>query len=154
MARTGTSRRPGRRTGATTVELALALPILTMLLAATAEFGLILQASRQLRGAAREGARSASTGMAPQAVSDRVVATAWGIDQEAMATVLEWRQPPEEQWATLVTDAEENTATQGSQIRATVTYSHRLLIPGVFGSIVGAEGSSMAMTTSVTMRRE
>src|SRR5258708_20137357 len=61
-------RRIGRRDGQTTVEFALIMPFVAVLLLASVEFGWVIENSMTMANAARETARSAALGNATSSI--------------------------------------------------------------------------------------
>lgn len=72
--------RPGREAGQSTVELALVLPILVLLVFGIAEFGRVIHAYLTIEHAAREGARLGIVGASDDAIRDRVMQMTVGLE--------------------------------------------------------------------------
>ena len=152
------SGRRERRAGTVSAELALVVPILVLLLFAMVEFGLILRASSQIKAVAREGARAAAMGVSPTIVGTRVDAMTLGLDEDEMQVILQWRVLPIDGspggWAPLVGNGDENTVPQGSEIMALVLYEHPLVMPGLFGQLLGAHDGKKELQARLVMLRE
>lgn len=79
--------RRGERAQAT-VELALVLPVLLLLVLGIVEFGRLYSDQLILQNAAREGVRVAAVGGSDSQVRDRVLASAPGLDPNALAVTV------------------------------------------------------------------
>lgn len=123
------SRRRGGR-GQATVELALVLPVVLMLVLLVVQLGLVLRDQVMVVNAAREGARAAAVEPSTSAAARAVFATT-RLDpaRTAVATTSGGSAPP------LVT--------------VTVTYRSTTRVP-----LVGALLGDVTLTESTTMRRE
>jgi len=112
--------RAGER-GQALVELALALPILVVLLLGILEVGMLLHAYLTVEHGAREGARLGATGAGDQAIIDRVVASCPGLDPARLEVVI---SPPA------------SSRSAGDTLEVTVRFAYRS-ITGLFGPILG-----------------
>ncbi|MEW6771806.1 MAG: TadE/TadG family type IV pilus assembly protein [Bacillota bacterium] len=74
--------------GQATVELALVLPILILILFGIMEFGRIFSAYLVITNAAREGARLAAVGASDTAIEQRVEDAAAGLDETKLTVTI------------------------------------------------------------------
>lgn len=79
---TAASTRAWRETGASSVEFAVILSVLLLLLTGTIQFGIAFHRKQGLEAAAREGARLASVGGTYEEILDRVLA-ALNVDEQS-----------------------------------------------------------------------
>lgn len=120
--------------GQATVELALVLPVLVLLLVGLVQVGAALSAYLTLQTAAYEGARLAITGASDQAIVQRVDAVAGDISSQSL-TVLVSPAPPR---------------TANTDVTVSVSYP----MPVLFGEVAALWGTSIPMTASTTMQME
>lgn len=153
-------RRPARHTrGVASVEAAVVVPIMALLLFGLGELGLMLRAGFELNSIARDAARSLSAGEAPHVVMLRVSEAATSLDRQQMTVMLQFRTylgsgTWSSTWQTVQANGDENTAPTHSQMRATVTYNHRLLLPGLLRFLVDdVEQGTRSLNTWATMLR-
>ena len=148
------------RTGSASVEMALIVPLLVYMMMGIVEMGVMVNAYMQVRTVAREGARVAAVGRIPADVDARATAVAAALNRTHMTVTKQYRtylgSGSWGEWKELVPDgAGSNTAPAGSHIRVTVTYVHRLLMPGMFRVLAdGHTGVNKTITSRVVMRRE
>lgn len=121
--------------GQALVELALALPVLLVLLLGILEFGMLLNVYLTVEHGAREGARLGATGAEDQAIADRVVASCPGLDPARLEVVI---SPPASSRST------------GDTLEVIVRFAYRPLI-GLFQPILG---STFLVERRVYMRIE
>ncbi|MGC9319302.1 MAG: TadE/TadG family type IV pilus assembly protein [Armatimonadota bacterium] len=149
-----------RRQGAASVEMALLAPLLIYLLFAVIEFGVMVGDVVHIHQVAREGARAAVVGATPTTIDARVEAAAAPMDTTGMQTVYEFRSydiatGTWSEWQTLGTEDTANNASPDDQVRATITYPHKLLLPGLFGTWADdPESGTITLKASIIMRRE
>lgn len=86
-------RRPNSR-GQATVEMALVLPVLLLVLLGIVEFGRLLHAQLQLQHAAREGVRLGITGAPDADIEQRVLDAAPTLDPARLSVLI---APPADQ---------------------------------------------------------
>ena len=145
-----------RRTlGTVTVELAVVLPVLTVLLFGIIEFGLIFRDVMSLKEAAREGVRSASVGAPKSEILDRITDTSPLLNTEELVIEVQYRTYPwtEGEWSTL--DDSNEYAITGDQVRVQITYPHRLMTGGLFPQLVDdPDNQTITLTGRGVMRRE
>lgn len=162
MINTVVSRSLRRSRGMATVELAMVLPILMVILFGMIEFGYLISTTGQLYNLAREGARAAAVGLTPAQVEARLQESLGVLDPSSLTVTQTYRPDesyPADTWQVLVDDGVTNTAPYGALIRVEVSYQHKLLVPGLFGWFL-ATGSTprgeavKLLRTSVTTRRE
>lgn len=116
--------------GQASVELALLLPLVALLLLAVLQVGLVAKDVVLVAHAAREAARAAATDPHPDAA--RLAAEASGaLDPDQLSVTVADRGEP------------------GSRLRASVTYRIPTSVP-----LVGAMIGDLTVTRSVTMRVE
>ncbi len=155
----GYIRKPRTRAAAT-VELAIVLPILLMLLFGIVEFGLIFKDALLVQQAAREGARAAAVGAPPAQIRSVVESAAPTLDASLLTVVSQWRQRGSfgewSDWQELGVGADgSNDAPQGAQIRVKVTYRHRFVTGGLFSWLANDEsGEAIVLASAMVARRE
>ena len=149
-------RHRGMRAGTATVELALVFPTLITLLFGIIEVGMLTRAHLALRNAANETARVAAVGASPTDMDACLATSLSGLDATQVTGEYQWRcwnvdTANWSEWAPLTSsDAGENSATEGSQVRVTLTYAYRLLTGGLFARMLHADENN-AVTLSVTV---
>ena len=116
--------------GQATVEAALVLPLVVLLLLAVVQVGLLVRAEVLVTHAAREAARSAAVDSDPQAAA-RAAAVATTLDPHRMTVRVEGRNGP------------------GSRVRVEITYDAPTDVPLV-GGLIG----DVTLHASATMRVE
>jgi len=151
----GLSKIPDHRAGTATVELALVIPLLLLLLMGIIEFGLLFEDYMILKNAAREGARTAATGASTTAIADRAgnaaaepITQQYGVYDEGSWT-----------WYTLGDISGDegivNDAPTGAFIKIEVSYPHHLVATGIVPGLEDEPGSgSINLTGTTTFRRE
>lgn len=152
--------RPAKHTrGVASVEAAIVVPIMALLLFGLGELGLMLRAGFELNSITRDAARSLSAGEAPHVVALRISEATGSLDRQQMTVTLQFRTYIgngvwSSTWQTVQANGDENTAPTHSQMRATITYNHRLLLPGLLPFLVDdpARGTR-TLTASATMLR-
>lgn len=126
------------RCGTATVELAIVLPVLVLMLFGILEMGLLFKDYLMCQQAVREGARTAALGATPAQVISAVRAAASTLDPAYFTVQCQyrvWEGTGWSAWMPLGTsnDGSSNNAPPGAQIRIITTYSHKLLTGGLFG---------------------
>jgi hypothetical protein len=116
--------------GQATVEAALVLPLVVLLLLAVVQVGLLVRAEVLVTHAAREAARSAAVDADPQAAT-RAAGLATTLDAHRMTVRVEGRSGP------------------GSRVRVDITYTAPTDVP-----LVGALLGDVTLHASATMRVE
>ncbi len=150
----------GARSGISTVEMAMVLPLLLMLLFGIIEFGLIVKDVMGINQAGREGARSAAVGATPSAIDARIDGAAATLDTSQLTKLYEARHfyPGSAtwgDWTVLGTYEGHNNAMDGDQIRVSIDYTHQLVSGGLFSALAdNPEEGTMTLSTAVIMRRE
>src|SRR5690554_5611633 len=138
------TRAPGsRRRGVATVELALVLPTLVLLLFGTLEIGFMAKQAHSLNHVAREAARIASTGATNARIAAHIADVAPGMNAGQIEATLEQRTwDPQSNtwgsWSSLTDDGVENSAGTGDQIRVSLQYSYTLITGGLMASVLNA----------------
>jgi len=149
----------GKR-GVATVEMAIVTPLLIFLLFAIVEFGVLMRDIISVHEAAREGTRAAVIGATTTTVMGRTNSALAPLDCAVAQVALEYRvwnftTSTWGGWQTLTDTGAANVATPGDQIRVTVTYPHKILIPGLFGSWADDATPDVKRVRAATvMRRE
>jgi hypothetical protein len=150
-----------RKRGVATVEMAIVAPLLIFLLFAIVEFGVLMRDIISVHEAAREGARAAVVGATVSTAEARAKSALLPLDATLADVDFEYRS-----WDFATGDWEglfqelppgggTNAALPGDQIRVTVTYPHKILLPGLFGGWETEEGSGEKLVRAATiMRRE
>lgn len=129
--------RPGPRWGTATVELALVLPVVLLMLFGIVEMGLLFKDHLMNQQAVREGARAAALGAVPAQVVSAVSSVASTLDPSRFTVWCEyrvWSGTGWSGWMTLGTsnDGTANNAPPGAQIKISSTYRHRLITGALF----------------------
>lgn len=151
------------RNGVVTVEMALLAPILLFLLLGALELGVLVANVVILHAGARSAARMASTGAPTTVITAEVQRVAKVIGQGGPTIALDYRVRNDDgtwsDWLPL-TDVQQddvtvNSAPSGAQLRITLTYTHHILIPGLFGFLADPPGGSSRTLQAVgVVRRE
>lgn len=145
------------RTGSTTVEFALVLPVLMVLLFGIVEFGLIFKDVLAINQAAREGARAAAVGSTTSTITARVTASATTLKTANITTTSTYRTLTNgtwSSWTTLSDSADANAAPSGAQVKVAISYPHTLVTGGLFSRIADPNTNRITLNTSMVMRRE
>lgn len=138
--------RLGSERGAQLVEFALVLPILLMLIAAIAEFGLLFQSYEVSTNAAREGARLAV--LPGSEASDYAMVIA-RVNNYMAASGL----PGTHTTAVTPESLSIGAGTVANGVRVTVTYNYGSLFIGPVVSIIGGTfANTITYSTSALMR--
>ncbi len=141
-----------------TVELALVLPLLTLLLFGIIEFGLLFKDSLVLQQAGREGVRAAAIGATPAQVDVVVMAAAPTLKAENMTITKEyrlWTGTTWSGWMALGTalDGSTNDAPPNSQVRVSIVYAHPLVTGGLFSWMATDEQNNTVTLRAVGVSR-
>lgn len=145
------------RNGSTTVEFALVLPVLMVLLFGIVEFGLIFKDVLAINQAAREGARAAAVGSTTTTISARATASATTLTTANITTTSSYRTYTSgtwSAWTTLTNSGNSNAAPSGAQVKVALSYPHTLVTGGLFSRIADPNSNRITLTTSMVMRRE
>ena len=121
----------GRQTGSSTVEFALVLPLVLIVLLAMLQVGLVMVDRLLVSGAARAGAREAAVRMDEDSVREAAV-SAGGLDPDRVLVEVS------------------RAGGAGDPVTVTVRYESRLLVPLVSWLFPDRIG----LTARVTMRQE
>lgn len=155
----GEGRATQRRAGTVTVELAMVLPLLLVLLFGIIEFGWLAQDRAELGQVAREGARIAAVGGTPDRITAAIYANTTTVVDAELVVTYRYRSWDSASgtwggWSTLGANGDQNTALRGDQIQIVLEYPHKLLVPGFMGPIMGADedGRVKVSANSVMMR--
>jgi len=149
------------RAGTATVELALVVPLLLLLLMGIIEFGLLFEDFMLLKNAAREGARTGATGNSTTAIADRVENAAAELSTEDLTITQQYGVYDEGSWTWYTLgdisgdDGTINNAPTGSFINIEVSYPHPLVAAGILPGLEDDPGSgTINLTATATFRRE
>jgi len=149
-----------RRRGTVSVEMAVVIPVLLLLLATVIEIGLLVKDRQVIHQAARAGAWKAANGAPVTAVCEYVRGSAPDLDPDRLTIVCE-RRPYNrdsgtwDSWVPLGSIGSFNDAFEGDRVRVALDYSHQFAMGRFFGAIIGhPESASMAMSCAVVARRE
>jgi len=152
---------PDHRAGTATVELALVVPLLLLLLMGIIEFGLLFEDYMILKNAAREGARTGATGASTTAIADRAENAAAALSTEDLTITQQYGVYDEGSWTWYTlgdVSGDEgiiNDAPAGALINVEVSYPHPLVATGLLPSLEDSPGSgSITLTGTATFRRE
>lgn len=145
------------RQGTASVELAVVLPVLVLLLFGSLEVGMLVKASMTVNRVANEGARMAGVGASPARISAHIASSATGLDFDQIITRYEYRQWDTAtsawgNWTTLGTDPlnpADNDAPMGAQVRVTLQYPYDLIFRGLLGRELGAADGGIILPASV-----
>ena len=140
--------RAARRGGTASVELALVMPVLIVLLFGSIEVGMLVKASITVSRISNEAARMAGIGAAPARIDAHTASSATGLDPDLLSAVYERRSWDVDtqawgEWTTLGTDPlnpADNDASMGEQVRVVLDYPYALLFRGLFGAAMRADG--------------
>ena len=145
-----------QRRGAALVELAIAMPLLLLLLLGIIEFGMIMHAQVMLDQGAREGARTAALGrLRDEVVAETVRASLPAVPPESVRA--EFYSPNSGVWEPIgdTADRKENAVPHGAKVRVTIQgYRHRLVTGSFFAWLPGYKDGGFPMAAAMTMRRE
>ncbi len=148
------------RTGTSSVELALVLPILTTLLLGIIEMGIIVDRSIKLNQAAREVARSAAVGASLYEMNSRAEACTSSLDPSKLVCLCETRTYDSWSgswgpWYQLGGSGDTNDAAAGDQVRVSLDYAHTLVSGGLFAAIAdGPDSQTLTLRSNIVVRRE
>lgn len=130
MRRHRAARQGGDERGQSTVELAMLLPVVVVLLLAVLQVGVVGRDLLLVTHAAREAARAAATDPAPNAARQAAI-SATGLPDDRLTVIARGRGEP------------------GSRVQVTVSYRARTAVP-LIGRLVGER----TLRASATMRVE
>lgn len=156
------TRRRGKigRRGLATVELAVVLPVLMLLLFGIMEMGMLFKDVLMLQESVREGARTAEVGAVPSQITSTVQTSAVSLNMAQMTITSQyrtWSGTAWNAWTTLGTSASgtSNNAPSASQIMVSASYNHMLIVRGLFGFIATDAAKTMVtINASSVVRRE
>ncbi len=157
--RTGYVRMP-RTKAMATVELAMVLPIVLLLLFGIIEFGLLFKDGLILREAAAVGARAAAVGATPASIEEIIHSNLPTIDSSAVSITLRYRVWTGDgwgAWTALGTNEEgtENDAPKGAQIRVRLSYQHPLIAGSLFSWLAtDQDNNTVQLKATAVARRE
>jgi len=156
-------RRAGRalrsRRGTATVELALVLPTLIVLVFGVIEVGLLVRATLAVNHVANEAARAAAIGTTPAQIDASLPAMSPGINAQLITATYTCRTWDEETqtwgpWVTLGSSGTENDAASGSQVMVEFQYPYGMVFARLFGAMLHAsdDGTIPLSASMVTIR--
>ncbi len=158
------SRRAGSpaatRRGAVSVELAMILPTLVILLFGTLEVGLLVRSSLGINHVANEAARIAAVGAVPATIDAHMASSAPGMNSQEITRTYSRRSWDSATatwsgWSTLGSNGTGNDAVAGDQIRVSLQYPHQLILRGLLGPALGAsEDNTVTLSATVVTLRE
>jgi len=144
--------------GTVSVEMAMVVPVLILMLFGIIEFGMMFSTVLQLNNLTREGARIASVGARPAEVVIRMLGAATHLDAQDMTILMEYRTFAGGYWSSwsyLGDDGYNNTAPPGSQLRVRTTYNYHLLMGRLFSRFADdVANNTKTLTSTMVMRRE
>jgi hypothetical protein len=126
--------RPRDDGGQATLEAALTLPVVLIVLLLIVQVGIVVRDALALAQAAREGVRAAAVSGSPDAARDAVIASAGPLDAHRIEVSLD----PADDW------------TSGAALEVECRYLERLAIP-IVSRIVSLD---LPLRASATMRAE
>ncbi len=147
------------RRGTATVELALMLPGLLMLLFGMLELGLLARSTTALKHVANEAAGAAATGAAPSNIDARIATSAPGLRPEMIMRSYSRRTwgafaGTWSAWRGLVPSGTSSDAAPGDQVMVELRYPHRLVVGRLLGGILGGGRDTVTLSaTAVTVRK-
>ena len=153
-------RPPGSRRGTATVELALVLPTLIVLVFGAIEVGLLVRATLAVNHVANEAARAAAIGNTPAQIDACLPVMSPGINAQLITstyTCRTWDADTQTwgQWVTLGSSGAENDAPRGSQIMVALHYPHGTVFGRLFGAMLHAsEDGTISLSASMVTIRE
>ena len=151
------SSRHGRRAGTATVEFALVVPLLLVLLLGIVEFGLLFQDFIIAKNAAREGARCGALGASTAEIEAKVMEVATALNEADITIAQECGTYSEGRWSwqALGDQGLVNDAPTGSHVRISLSYPHPLLVASLISELEDEPGSgTITITADAVFRRE
>jgi Flp pilus assembly protein TadG len=146
------------RRGLATVELAIVLPVLMLMLFGIMEMGLLFKDVLMLQQGVREGGRTGALGSVPTQVSSVVTSSAASLDSTKLTVTSQyrtWNGTTWDSWVTLGTSGTTNNAPSGSQIKVSAAYDHMLVTGGLFSFIAtDTNKTKVTINASSVVRRE
>ncbi len=155
------SSRHGRRAGTATVEFALVVPLLLLLLLGIVEFGLLFQDFIIAKNAAREGARCGALGASTAEIEAKVMEVATALNEADITITQECGTYSEGSWTWRALgdqaggEGTVNDALTGSHVRVSLSYPHPLLVASLISGLEDEPGSgTITITADAVFRRE
>jgi Flp pilus assembly protein TadG len=146
------------RTGLATVELAVVLPVLVLMLFGIMEMGLLFKDVLMLQQGVRERGRTAALGAVPTQIVATVKSSAVSLDATKLVVTTyyrTWNGTGWDAWSGLGTGGTSNNAPPGSQVKVTAKYDHMLVTGGLFGFIAtDTAKTKVTISASSVVRRE
>ena len=150
-----------QRAGTATVEFALVVPLLLVLLLGIVEFGLLFENFIIAKNAVREAARAGALGAGTSEIEDRVVEVAAGLNEDNITITQERGSYSEGSWTWQAlgdqagTEGTVNDAPTGSHVRISLSYPHPLLAASLVSGLEDEPGSgTITITADAVFRRE
>ncbi len=147
-----------QRRGLATVELAIVLPVLVLMLFGIMEMGLLFKDVLMLQQGVREAGRTGALGAVPAQISSVVTSSAVSLDSTKLTATSEfrtWNGTSWDSWVTLGTTGTSNNAPSGSQIKVSAAYDHMLVTGGLFSFIAtDVAKTKVTIHASSVVRRE
>lgn len=150
----------GRRTGASTTEILLVLPIVIVLVLGLVEMGALAWDSHALDQAARAGMECAAVGGASSQIDTYVDANCSHLDANRILRLYEYRghsasSEDWDDWSALGVSGGLNDALPGNEVSVNLRYPHGLLMGRLFSSFVphAADGTVLVESQLTALRR-
>ncbi len=155
------SSRHGRRAGTATIEFALVVPLLLVLLLGIAEFGLLFEDFIIAKNAAREAARCGALGASTTEIEAKIVEVAAGLAEDEITITQEYGIYSGGSWSWQALGDQagdqglENDAPTGSHVRISLSYPHPLLVASLIPELEDEPGGgTITITADAVFRRE
>ncbi|HVF85421.1 MAG TPA: TadE/TadG family type IV pilus assembly protein [Abditibacteriaceae bacterium] len=116
-----------RRSGQAMIEMAASIFLLLAILMGVMEFGWLITRTYAVGNATREGARYAALGHTTTEVETRVTRNSGANFIAASNITMQYYDTATSTWKTMTNSGTKNAVASGSQIRVTVTISHKPL---------------------------
>ena len=144
------------RRGAAMVELAIAMPLLLLILMGIVEFGMVMHDQLMLAQGAREGARAAAIGkVRSEVVAETIRASLLAVKREAVEVELLHAEPDDWKPITDAPDGKENSVSRNTMVRVTIKqYHHRMVTGSFFAWLPGYKDGGLNLSAAMVMRRE
>lgn len=147
-----------------TVELALTLPTITLMLFSIIEISSLVGDYMVVNAAARAGVRIAATGSTTAAITQRIDSTSASLNSQRLTVTMQYRTSIDggawSDWTTLTDTVVEgitvNSAPSVAEIRIALAYRHPLVMPHLFSFLADNPPTrdSRTINLSAYMQRE
>lgn len=150
------------RRGLATVEMAIVLPLLVLMLFGIMEMGLLFKDFLMLQQGVREAARTAALGAIPSEIVATVSSAAVSLDPSQLTVTVQYRTWNGTGWdytwdtaPTLGEGGTSNNAPPGAQILVKAKYNHKLVTGSLFSFMATNSAKTMVgISASSVVRRE